>query len=187
MKRVCVFCGSSFGGDPAYAQAARDLAVALLEQDRELVYGGARVGLMGILADTILGGGGNVRGIITEALARKVSHDGLTEQLVVPSMHERKMAMFEMADGFIALPGGMGTLEEITEVVCWAQLGINPKPCGLLNVAGYYDAFMEFLDHSVRQGFMKQPHRDVLLVEPEPRALLARMASYKAPNIEKWQ
>lgn len=186
MKRICVNCGSSPGFDPCYMDMARRLGQALVERRYELVYGGADVGLMGAVADTVMQGGGIVRGIIPASFADKVSHQGLTELRVVPSMHERKQLMVDLSDAFIALPGGLGTLEEITEVLTWAQLGLHAKPCGLINVAGYYDPLLAFLDNAVARGFMRPQHRQMLLVATEPVDLLDQMAVYQAPAIQKW-
>nr|WP_319565609.1 TIGR00730 family Rossman fold protein [uncultured Rhodoferax sp.] len=187
MKNICVYCGSSSGRLPAYAEGARALARALVARDWGLVYGGASIGLMGLVADTVLQLGGRVVGVIPEALARKeVAHAGLTQLHVTQSMHERKTLMAELSDGFIAMPGGIGTFEEIFEIWTWAQLGIHAKPCGLLNVAGYYDALTTFLDHATHEQFMKPPHRSLLIVEPEPVALLDRFDRFEPPQIQKW-
>lgn len=186
LRRICVNCGSSPGLDPCYMGAARELGQALTEAQYELVYGGADVGLMGELANTVLKAGGAVHGIIPKSLAHKVSHQGLTNLHVVGSMHERKAMMFDMSDAFVALPGGYGTLEEVAEVLTWAQLGLHSKPCGLINVAGYFDPLLAFLDSALARGFMKQAHRDMLLVADQPVALLHMMATYEAPKVEKW-
>ncbi|BCO26532.1 cytokinin riboside 5'-monophosphate phosphoribohydrolase [Rhodoferax lithotrophicus] len=187
MKNICVYCGSSSGRLPAYAEGARALARALVARDWGLVYGGASIGLMGLVADTVLQLGGRVVGVIPEALARKeVAHAGLTQLHVTQSMHERKTLMAELSDGFIAMPGGIGTFEEIFEIWTWAQLGIHAKPCGLLNVAGYYDALTTFLDHATHEQFMKPPHRSLLIVEPEPVALLDRFDRFEPLQIQKW-
>lgn len=187
LKTVCVYCGSSPGRLDAYADAARSLAALLVAQNIRLVYGGANVGIMGIMADTALRLGGEVVGVIPEALVQKeVAHTGLTELHVTRSMHERKTLMAELADGFIALPGGIGTLEELFEVWTWAQLGFHHKPCGLLNVEGYYNGLVAFLDHSASEQFVKAVHRDMLIVEGTPEALLARFQTYAAPVVSKW-
>ena len=186
MKRVCVNCGSSPGFDPCYMIMARRLGQALADRKYELVYGGADVGLMGEVADTVMKAGGVVRGVIPASFADKVSHQGLTELRVVGSMHERKKMMFDLSDAFIALPGGYGTLEEIAEVLTWAQLGLHSKPCGLINVEGYFDPLLSFLDNAVAKGFTKQQHRQMLLVALDPVELLDKMASYEAPVVEKW-
>ena len=187
MKNICVYCGASPGRLQVYAEGARALAQALVARDLGLVYGGASIGLMGLIADSVLGLGGRAVGVIPHALAQKeVAHKGLTELHITQSMHERKTLMAELSDGFIALPGGIGTFEEIFEIWTWAQLGIHAKPCGLLNVGGYYDALTRFLDHATQEQFLKPPHRSVLLVEAEPNVLLDRFASYQAPGIQKW-
>jgi uncharacterized protein (TIGR00730 family) len=187
MKRVCVYCGSSPGRQEDYAQAARDLGRLLVERNLGLVYGGASVGVMGAVADAVLDGGGEVIGIIPEALAvREVRHTGLTEQHVVGSMHERKALMAEKSDGFLALPGGWGTLEEIFEILTWAQLGFHAKPCGLLNVAGYYDDLFRFLEQAREEGFVRPVYHGMLMMEDDPAALLDRFATYRAPQVRKW-
>lgn len=186
MQRVCVYCGSSPGFDPSYLEMARRLGEVLASRGLGLVCGGAKVGLLGELADTVLKAGGSVVGIIPKLLAQKVAHQGLTELHVVGSMHERKEMMFELSDAFITLPGGLGTLEETLEVLTWAQLGLHEKPCGLLNVNGYFDGMLSFLEHSVAEGFIRQEHRDMILVESTPEALLGRFGSYKVPHVEKW-
>jgi uncharacterized protein (TIGR00730 family) len=187
MKNICVYCGSSPGRLDAYSDAARALARALVDRDLGLVYGGASVGIMGLVADSVLQLGGRVVGVIPEALAQKeLAHKGLTELHVTASMHARKTLMAELSDGFIALPGGIGTLEEIFEIWTWAQLGFHAKPCGVLNVAGYYDGLIAFLDHAVAEQFVKPLHRSILSVEQEPSALLDRFASYQAPSMHKW-
>ena len=187
MKNICVYCGSSSGRLEIYADGARALARALVAKDLGLVYGGASIGLMGLIADTVLQLGGRVVGVIPEALARKeVAHHGLTELHITQSMHERKTRMAELSDGFIAMPGGIGTFEEIFEIWTWAQLGIHAKPCGLLNVAGYFDALTTFLDHATQEQFLKPQHRSVLIVEQEPVALLDRFAAYQPPSVQKW-
>ncbi len=187
MKSICVYCGSSPGRLEAYVDGARALARALVDRDLGLVYGGASIGLMGLIADSVLHLGGRAVGVIPQALARKeVAHKGLTELHITQSMHERKTLMAELSDGFIAMPGGIGTFEELFEIWTWAQLGIHAKPVGALNVAGYYDALTTFLDHATAEQFMKPQHRSMLIVEPEPVALLARFATYQPPGIQKW-
>ena len=186
MKRICVNCGSSPGFDPSYMEMAHRLGQALLDRNLELVYGGADVGLMGEVADTVLKAGGSAIGVIPKSFAQKVSHDGLTELHVVESMHERKGMMFDLSDGFIALPGGFGTLEEVLELLTWAQLGLNMKPCGLLNAKEYFNGLLSFLDHSMAEGFIRQEHRDMLLVTATPEDMLDRFESYRAPDVEKW-
>ncbi len=187
MKNICIYCGASPGRLEAYADGARALAKALVDRDLGLVYGGASVGLMGLVADSVLQFGGRAVGVIPEALKRKeIEHKGLTELHVTKSMHERKTLMAELSDGFIALPGGIGTLEEIFEVWTWAQLGFHAKPCGLLNVAGYYDQLTTFLDHTVAEQFVKSAHRATLMVEQAPEVLLDRFTSYTPANVHKW-
>nr|WP_320013763.1 TIGR00730 family Rossman fold protein [uncultured Desulfobacter sp.] len=173
MQKICVYCGSSDGTRPEYRQAAAALGRAMLEKDIDLVYGGAGVGLMGTLADTVLQGGGRVTGVIPEALInREISHPGLTELVVVGSMHERKSMMAELSDGFIALPGGIGTMEELFEILTWSHLGIHKKPCALLNVVGYYDHLNAFTQHGVNQGFIRKETEAKLIIKEDPKALL---------------
>jgi hypothetical protein len=187
MRSLCVFCGSSPGARPEYAAAARGLGGLLAARRTRLVYGGARVGLMREVADAALASGGEVTGVIPEALrAREVAHTALTDLRIVPSMHERKALMADLSDGFLALPGGAGTLEEFFEVWTWAQLGIHRKPCGLLNVAGYFDGLLTFLDQAVGEQFLRREHRAMVIVDDAPERLLDRFASYHAPEIEKW-
>ncbi len=187
MKRICVFTGSSPGARAEYADAARALGRELARRDLTLVFGGSKVGLMGEVADSVLGAGGHVIGVIPQVLVEKeVAHGELDELRVVDSMHERKAMMADLADGFVALPGGLGTLEETFEVLTWAQLGMHDKPCGLLNVRGYYDGLIRFLDYSVAERFVKQTHRSMLLVAQSPGSLLDRFGGYRAPQVTKW-
>jgi uncharacterized protein (TIGR00730 family) len=187
MKRICVFAGSSSGSQPEYLAAAQELGQALARQAVGLVYGGARVGLMGALADAVLAARGHVTGVIPEALvAKEVAHDGLSDLRIVASMHERKAVMAELADGFIALPGGWGTLEEFFEVLTWAQLGLHQKPCGLLNVRGYFDGLLSFIEHSIHERFVKRENRSMVIVSSSPGALLELLDRYVAPPVEKW-
>jgi uncharacterized protein (TIGR00730 family) len=187
MKRVCVYCGSNVGSHPDYAEAAKHLARALVKRNIDLVYGGASVGVMGVLADIVLAEGGYVIGIIPQTLVdREVAHPGLSELRVVTSMHERKTLMAELSDGFIALPGGLGTLEEIFEVLTWAQLGLHRKPCGLLNIRAYYRRLVDFLDHAVAEQFLNAVYRSMVLVEEQPERLLERFNSYRAPAVARW-
>lgn len=188
MRRICVFCGSSPGARPAYAEAARDLARALAENGFGLVYGGGNVGLMGILADAMLERGAEVVGVIPESLvAWEVAHRGLSDLRVVDSMHARKAMMADLAAGFIALPGGLGTLEEFLEICTWAQLGFHRKPMGLLNVDGYFDPLLSLLDHAVAERFLQPAHRELVLVGTAAEDLLRAMAR-QAPEAEtaKW-
>jgi uncharacterized protein (TIGR00730 family) len=171
--RICVFAGSAPGTKPEYAAAARDLGIAMAERRIDVVYGGARVGLMGVLADAALACGGRVTGVIPDALAAKeIAHRELSDLHVVRSMHERKAMMSKLADGFIALPGGLGTLEELFEVLTWAKLGIHQKPCGLLNVAGYFDPMIAFLGHVADEGFLTRSHVSTIAISSTPGALL---------------
>jgi len=187
VRRICVYAGSNPGTDPTYAAAARELAELLAERGIALVYGGGRVGLMGVLADTALAVGGEVIGVMPQALIdREIGHAGLTELKVVSSMHERKALMAELSDAFVAVPGGIGTLEELIEVYTWSQLGIHDKACGVLNVAGYYDHLAAFLDHAVEAGFLRPEHRAVLSVAATPGELLDRLAAYEPPVVGKW-
>jgi uncharacterized protein (TIGR00730 family) len=178
LKRVCVYCGSREGSRPAYARAARDLGAALAARGIGLVYGGGRIGLMGIVADAVLAEGGSVTGVIPRALVSKeVAHLDLKDLRVVGSMHERKALMAELSDAFIALPGGFGTLEEMFEVLTWAQLRFHQKPCGLLNVEGFYDGLLSFLDHAVSEDFIRARLRASVLVETDPFRLLDLLAT----------
>jgi uncharacterized protein (TIGR00730 family) len=187
LNAVCVFCGSHTGSDPAYADAARILGRTLAERGTTLVYGGGHVGLMGVVADAALGAGGEAIGVMPKALVeREIGHTGLTRLHVVSSMHERKAMMSELSNGFIALPGGNGTLEEFFEVLTWAQLGEHGKPCGLLNVAGYYDPLLAVFDRMVDKEFLKAEHRQLVLVESDPSALLERFKVYRPPTSIKW-
>jgi uncharacterized protein (TIGR00730 family) len=175
IKSLCIYCGASAGASPRYAQAARALARAMAEDNIALVYGGGNVGLMGVIADEVLRFGGDVTGVIPRALVeREVGHQGLTRQFIVKDMHERKAMMAELSDGFIALPGGMGTLEELFEMLTWSQLGIHAKPVGLLNVDGYYDHLIGFLRHAEAEGFIRPPHGALMMVESGIDALLRR-------------
>jgi uncharacterized protein (TIGR00730 family) len=187
LNAVCVFCGSHTGSDPAYAEAATVLGRTLARRGATLVYGGGHVGLMGVVADAALGAGGEVIGVMPKALVeREIGHTGLTKLHVVSSMHERKAMMSELSDGFVALPGGNGTLEEFFEVLTWAQLGEHGKPCGLLNVAGYYDPLLAVFDRMVEKEFLKTEHRGLVLVEEDPSALLERFDGYEPTTSIKW-
>jgi len=187
IRKLCVYCGSNPGRTPVYADGACALAEALVQRNIGLVYGGASVGIMGLLADAVLRAGGQVTGVMPESLIKKeIAHHGLTELRVTRSMHERKSVMAELSDGFIALPGGIGTLEEIFEVWTWAQLGFHDKPCGLFNIAGYFDNLCAFLDHAVAEQFVKQPHRTMIFVENSAELLLDGFSSYVPPVVTKW-
>ncbi|OGF49648.1 MAG: Rossman fold protein, TIGR00730 family [Candidatus Firestonebacteria bacterium GWA2_43_8] len=186
MKRICVNCGSSPGLLKEYAQAASELGKLLAQNDIELVFGGADAGLMGKIADAVLNNGGKVTGVIPKKIADKVGHIGLTELRIVNSMHERKQTMFDLSDAFIALPGGIGTLEEIFEIMTWSQLGIHEKPFGLLNTSGYYDKLMEYLKYSVSQRFVREEHLSALAISDSPSDLLKQLYDYKSVKVDKW-
>jgi uncharacterized protein (TIGR00730 family) len=186
LRRICVFCGSSSGTRPVYQQAAQTVGQLLCRRGIELVYGGGRVGLMGIVANACLNEGGRVIGVIPQALADKeVAHTGLTELRIVTSMHERKSLMADLSDAFMALPGGFGTWEEFFEVLTWAQLGIHRKACGVLNVGGYYDPLLQMADRALSEGFVREMHRGLLLSDADPGQLLDRLNSYDGPAVEK--
>ncbi len=186
-KRICVFCGSSFGARECYAVAAASLARYLAARGIGIVYGGSKAGLMGILADSALEAGGEVIGIIPRSLVEKeVAHEGLSDLRVVGSMHERKALMAELSGAFIALPGGYGTFEEFCEVLTWTQLGLHRKPCGILNAGGYYDSFLALLDHAVAEQFLKPVHRELVISDACPESLVKRLLEYEAPLVDKW-
>ncbi len=185
--RICVYAGSNPGTNPAYGEAAAELARLLASRDIGVVYGGGKVGLMGILADTALAAGGEVIGVIPQDLMdREIGHGGLTELHVVGSMHERKALMAELSDGFVALPGGAGTLEELIEVYTWSQLGLHAKPMGVLNVCGYYDGLAALLDHAVQEGFLREQHRAALHTAATPAELLERFVGWRPATVGKW-
>ena len=187
MRRICVFCGSSAGSNPAYAEAAREMGRELVSRGMGLVYGGGHVGLMGVVADAVLEAGGEAIGVIPHALAaREIAHQRLTTLHVVASMHERKAMMAELSDAFVAMPGGFGTYEELFEAITWTQLGLHKKPCGLLNVAGFYDSVIRFIDHAVAEQFIRPQHRAALLVEEEPARLIDALQSVTLPEVPKW-
>ncbi|MDJ0933162.1 TIGR00730 family Rossman fold protein [Breoghania sp.] len=187
MTAICVYCGSNPGNRPDYLAAAEALGGLIARRGLRLVYGGAEIGLMGRVANAALAAGGEVVGIMPKALAdREIAHKSLSELHVVPSMHERKKMMADLSDGFIALPGGIGTLEELFEVWTWAQLGHHEKPCGLLNVADYYSGLTAFLDRQITEGFVRAEHRAMLAVAADPSELLDAFAAYEPPHVTKW-
>ena len=187
MQHICVFCGSQAGANDLYQQAAVELGHLLAERRYGLIYGGGRVGLMGIIANAVLRAGGEVTGVIPEAMVtRELAHHGVTHLHIVASMHERKARMADLADAFIALPGGYGTLEELFEIITWAQLGIHRKPIGLLNIGGYFDALTTFLDHAIEEKFIHPEHRQLLLVETRPVALLDALGHHTLPGVRLW-
>lgn len=187
MRRICVFCGSSPGANPAYAEEAAALGKLLAERGIGLVYGGASVGIMGVVADAALSAGGEVIGVIPKHLMNvEIGHSGLTELHVTEDMHERKAKMAELSDAFLGLPGGVGTLEELAEVWTWAQLGLHGKPIGLLDVAGFFRSLREFVDHMVTEKFLRPQHRDIVFVDSDPVALLDAFTSYRPPVVPKW-
>lgn len=187
MKNITVFCGSNSGFRTDYAEAAKNLARLFVQNNIRLVYGGGNVGLMGIIADEVMRAGGKVVGIIPDSLDKKeVGHRGITELRVVESMHERKAQMAELADGFIAMPGGIGTFEEFFEILTWAQLGFHEKPCAILNIAGYYDGLLALCDNAVNEGFLRPAHRQLILDDSDPEILLEKMRNLKPVPVEKW-
>jgi uncharacterized protein (TIGR00730 family) len=188
VKRACIFCGSSPGARTAYTEATEDLARLLVEREIGLVFGGASVGLMGRLADTVISEGGEAIGVIPQSLVeREIAHLGLTDLHVVDTMHERKQLMADLADGFVALPGGLGTLDELFEIYTWAQLGLHRKPIGILNVEGYFDGLADFLEHAVAERFVRADHRELLIIEEEPEPMLGRLESFDpASLVPKW-
>jgi len=187
MRRICVFCGSSQGSRPEYGAATEELGTELARRNIGLVYGGGKVGLMGVLADAVLRAGGEAMGVIPENLmAREVGHNGLTKLHVVRSMHERKALMADLSDAFAALPGGFGTLEEFCEVVTWTQLGLHTKPCGILNVLGYYSPLLTMFDHAVEERFLKPENRALVLARESPAELLRALEEWRPPHVEKW-
>jgi len=187
MKSVCVFCGSSLGARPEYAAAAQAMAGALARRGLTLVYGGASRGLMGTLADAVLAAGVPVVGVIPRALAREeIAHAGLTELVIVDSLHDRKRVMFERADAFVTLPGGLGTLDELAEVLTMSQLGLHAKPCGLLDVGGFFDPLIDFLDRAVRERFVRPEHRALVTAGNDPDRLLEALERYQPPAVGKW-
>ncbi|WP_395718132.1 TIGR00730 family Rossman fold protein [Prosthecobacter sp.] len=187
LNRICVYCGSNPGNNPAHRAAAHDLGVFLASSDIVLVYGGGHVGLMGAVADGALSKGGEVVGVIPKSLMDKeLGHGAVTKLHVVASMHERKQMMVDLSDGFIALPGGFGTLDELFETLTWLQLSFHDKPVGLLNVGGFFDGLIEFIHHMSRQGFLKPEHAACVLVDADPSRLLERMRTFRPPDLGKW-
>jgi uncharacterized protein (TIGR00730 family) len=189
IRRICAFCGSSPGARPAYLAAARSFGELLARRRIGLVYGGGSIGLMGAVADAALAAGGEVVGVIPRSLeARELDHRGLTEQHVVGSMHERKKMMSDLADAFVALPGGMGTLEELAEILTWSQLGLHPrpKPLGLLDVEGYWSPLVAFFDHAVAERFIRAEHRGMVLVDAAPEGMVRQLEAYQPPVVDKW-
>ncbi len=187
MRRLCVFCGSQPGVRTLYADAAKALGQLLAERAIGLVFGGGRVGLMGILADSVLSCGGEVIGVIPEALvARELAHTGVTDLRIVESMHQRKGLMADLSDAFLALPGGFGTFEEFCEVTTWTQLGLHRKPCALLNVAGFFDPLLAMFDYAAAEGFIHADHRAIVLADSDPATLLDRLANHRLPRHIKW-
>jgi uncharacterized protein (TIGR00730 family) len=187
MKYICVFCGSSYGENPIYRTAAQGMGKALVKRRLGLVYGGGNVGLMGTVADAVLEAGGEAIGVIPEFLvAKEIAHRGLSQLRIVNSMHSRKAMMAELADGFIALPGGFGTFEEFCEILTWAQLGFHQKPCGLLNINGYYNSLLSMFDHAVNEQFVRSRHRDLVLEDEDPIRLLDKFATFKPITVHKW-
>lgn len=187
MNRICVFCGASNGSKPEYRVAAERTGAVLADRGIGLVYGGGKVGLMGAVADAVLVRGGYVIGVIPRALVEKeVAHERLTDLRIVGSMHERKAMMAELSDAFVALPGGFGTIEEFVEVLTWSQLGLHAKPCGLLNVGGYYDPLLAFIDHAVKEGFVKAEHARLVVADTDPVRLLERLQAWKPGAGPRW-
>ena len=187
MKSIAVFCGSSSGANPIYSAVTKQLGEVLAEQDITLVYGAGNVGLMGIVADAVLNKGGKVIGTIPKFLEDKeVAHYGLTELIVTDTMHQRKEKMAEVAEGILVLPGGIGTLDEFFEIFTWQQLGLHSKPIGVLNINGYYNYLLKHIDHMVQEEFLKPYHRDRILVDKDPAALIAKMKVQKIEYIDKW-
>lgn len=187
MKSICVFCGSNSGLNPAYVQAAKNLGAEIVKQGLSLIYGGASVGLMGAIADAVLKAGGQAFGVIPQNLeSKEIAHKNLTKLYVVESMHQRKQMMFDLSDAFLTLPGGLGSLEEICEVLTWAQLGLHKKPCGFLNINGFYDHLIVQFDRIVSEGMMKPENREMILVDNSITAILQKFRSYQAPSVDKW-
>ncbi len=187
MKRICVYCGSAVGASSVYVQMAEKLAIELVKRNIELVYGGAQVGVMGSIANSVLAAGGSVIGVLPVGLFRtEVPHDGLTQLIEVSSLHERKAKMAEISDAFIALPGGLGTLEELFEILTWAQLGLHKNPVGILNVNGFYDKMLDYLDHAVAEKFIRLQHREMIVVDADIESMFEKFSQYEPPIGQKW-
>ena len=187
LKRLCVFCGSSAGNDPVYREMATRFGELMVQSGQELVYGGGSVGLMGTIADAVLNAGGRVTGVIPQFLAtRELLHEGVTDLRITTGMHERKALMAELSDAFVALPGGLGTYEELFEVMTWAQLGLHSKPIGLLNISGYFDPLVQLVDRAISTGFCRDEHRRLFIVDEQPERLLERLALHQPPTVGKW-
>lgn len=187
MQSVCIFCGSNVGREAVYAEATRELVQALASSEIRIVFGGGNIGLMGVVAEAALAAGAHVTGVTPrKLLEREVVHTGLTELHVVESMHERKVMMAEMSDAFVALPGGMGTLDEMFEMITLNQLGMQRKACALFNVAGFYDGLCDFLNHAVAERFIRAEHRDMIVVEDDAARLVARLRAWTMPEVSKW-
>jgi len=187
VKRICVYCGSAVGASSVYVQMAEKLAIELVKRNIELVYGGAQVGVMGSIANSVLAAGGSVIGVLPVGLFRtEVPHDGLTQLIEVSSLHERKAKMAEISDAFIALPGGLGTLEELFEILTWAQLGLHKNPVGILNVNGFYDKMLGYLDHAVAEKFIRLQHREMILVDADIESMFEKFSQYEPPIGQKW-
>lgn len=188
LKRICVFCGSSPYSNSKYFSTAEELAKLLVKNEISLVYGGSNIGTMKVIADTVLEAGGEAVGVMPQVLVdQEIAHPGLTELHIVQSMHARKALMAELSDGFMALPGGIGTLEELFEILAWSLLEINKKPCGILNAHRYYEKLIQFLNHAAAEHFIKEEHRSILIMEEDPQKLLERMNGYRAPKVNKWK
>ena len=187
MKRICVYCGSAVGASSVYVQMAEKLAIELVKRNIELVYGGAQVGVMGSIANSVLAAGGSVIGVLPVGLFRtEVPHDGLTQLIEVSSLHERKAKMAEISDAFIALPGGLGTLEELFEILTWAQLGLHKNPVGILNVNGFYDKMLDYLDHAVAEKFIRLQHREMIVIDADIESMFEKFSQYEPPIGQKW-
>jgi uncharacterized protein (TIGR00730 family) len=186
MKNICVFCGSSPGADPAYLQMANKLGKEIAARGFGLVYGSSNLGLMGEVAKGALACGASVIGVIPKVFEERVQHPNLTKLIITETMHQRKAKMFELSDGFIALPGGFGTFEELLEMLTWSQIGYSSKPCGILNVNGYYDELLKFFDKSVKMRFVKPEHRNAIIVDTDPQNILDKFEKYKPVIIDKW-